>query len=91
MFKPGDFSFFNDPTFSETLEHDYTIVESNNLWTVLKTRDPNKPFIFDTSFSCYNWSNNHSGASLAISLRNMEMIAKNGWEHYIQLCSKPQK
>ena len=91
MFKPGDFSFFNDPGFSETLAHDYIIVESNDLWNDLKNRDINKPFIFDNSFSNYNWSNNHSGASLAISLRNMQSIAINGWERYVQNCITPQK
>ena len=47
-----------------------------------------KPFMFNTEISDYDWYNGHSGASLAISLRSMEFIAKNGWDKFVAKNSK---
>ena len=44
--------------------------------------------MFNTEISDYDWYNGHSGASLAISLRSMEFIAKNGWDKFVAKNSK---
>ena len=84
----GDFSFIEDSMMGPTLQYDYNQI--NNIpgaWEALRDHDTNKSFMFDTSGPIWDtirekMSTSHSGASGAISLRNMEYIAKNGYRAF---------
>ena len=82
--KHGDFWFIKDSLFRESLEWDYQVMIENDLWESFKKRDDDKPFIYDELVTCYAWYLGHSGASWCISMRNMEYIAKHGWEAYVK-------
>ena len=87
----GDFSFINDARERELLSHDFEVINNTpGAWTALKTHDPEKSFMWDTHGELWhiirkNMSKNHSGASMALCLRDLECIAKNGWGEYIKL------
>jgi hypothetical protein len=91
MIAIGDFSFLDEPLFIDVLQYDYNQI--NNIpgaWSALKNHDTNKSFMFHTNG--YIWdiirskmSDSHSGASSAVSLRNMEYIAKHGWDKYVKM------
>ena len=89
----GDFSIIND-FMRETLQYDYNAINSiPGAWDALRNHDPNSSFMFHTRGPIWSTieskiSDAHSGASAAISLRNMEYIAKNGWEKYVQFKNK---
>lgn len=86
-YNPGDFSFVKDELFIEALTHDYQCMTDDD-WKQLKSHNPDKSFLWETNGPKWEmiknkmW-NGHSGASMAISLRQMESIAKNGWENYV--------
>ena len=44
-----------------------------------------KPFMFSRELAEYGWSEEHSGASWALCMRDLEHIAKYGWESYMGL------
>jgi len=78
--KPGDFSFVKDDLYREVLTWDYKVVNENNLWSYFRKNKDS----FTIQNLNYDWHNYHSGSSWCISMRNMEYIAKHGWERYIQ-------
>ena len=89
-FMPGDFSFISDNLHREALTHDYQVIESNFAWKVLKNHNPDNSFMWHTHGAIWDnirikmW-NGHSGASMSLSLRTLEIIAKQGWENYVFL------
>jgi len=91
MVEIGDFSFINDPLMREVLQYDYTQINNiTGAWNAFRNHDSNCSFMFDTNGDIRNiitskMSDSHSGASMAISLRNMEYIAKNGWDKYVKM------
>jgi hypothetical protein len=84
---PGDFSFITDPLRREILTYDYACVTQEG-WTALKNHDPKKSFMFETQGEIWDemrrvmWDG-HSGCSMAMSLRELESIAKKGWKKYV--------
>jgi len=90
QYKMGDFSFITDELQRETLQEDYEIINKANLWNALKTRNSNRPFMFDPEWNI-SLSNSHSGASHALSLRTFELIAKKGWANYVNSYIKKYK
>jgi len=91
MVAVGDFSFIEDALFANTLKYDYSqINDIPGAWTALKNHNPNNSFMFETDGGIWGiirskMSDLHSGASGAISLRNMEYIAKHGWDKYVDM------
>jgi len=85
----GDFSIFND-SMNEILQYDYNAIDNiPGAWEALKNHDADRSFMFDTHGKIWTlieskMSDAHSAASASFSLRNMEYIAKNGWEKYVQ-------
>jgi len=86
----GDFSFIDDCIQRELLTHDYKVIESiPGAWDALRNHDTKKSFMWDTEGEIWTeirslmW-NGHSGASQSLSLRELEFIAKYGWEKYVQ-------
>ena len=91
MVAVGDFSFIDDALLANTLKYDYDqINDIPGAWTALKNHDSNSSFMFDTYGGIWGtirskMSDLHSGASSAISFRNMEYIAKHGWDNYVKM------
>lgn len=86
----GKFDFIKEEQFRMCLEDAYSAVDEMNLWDYLQNN------LFN-SFAYYNGPdidlhlellkkankhNTHSGASYGITMRNMEQIAKNGFEQW---------
>ena len=86
----GKFDFIKEEQFRMCLEDAYSAVDEMNLWDYLQNN------LFN-SFAYYtgpdidlhlellkkaNKHNTHSGASYGITMRNMEQIAKNGFEQW---------
>ena len=92
---PGDFSFVNDVMWRESLTHDYKCV-TPEVWNALRNHDETKSFMWETHGPIWDlirkdmWSG-HSGASMAMSLRDLERIAKLGWEAFVQCYIVRQK
>jgi hypothetical protein len=89
-YNAGDFSFIKDSMSREMLEDGYTTVSELKLWDWLKTFTPEegKGFMF-TDHPNINALGNamktgHSGASFGWTMRNLEAIAKDGWEMYVK-------
>ena len=88
---PGDFSFINDEMMKDALVYDYNIISEMvpGAWNALKNHDSNQSFMFHTNGEIWSkirslmW-NGHSGASASLCLRNMEYIAKNGWDAFVE-------
>ena len=93
MAAPGDFSFIQDQAEREALTHDYIVVTNVKAWDALKRHDSSKTFFMDTwgepweTLRTSTWQH-HSGASLALSFRALEMIAKSGWDAYVALYTR---
>ena len=81
----GDFSFITCNLVRQTMIEDFNIINSKNLWNILKTHDKNRPFMYDPNWNNIELSQNHSGASHALSLRSFETIAKSGWDAYVRI------
>jgi hypothetical protein len=82
---PGVFDFIKDPDQREILEYDYKVVTDNNLWDLFKNHNSDKPIMFLSELSDYDWWGGHSGASWGLCMRDLEFIAKYGWESYSSL------
>jgi hypothetical protein len=82
----GDFKGQDD---EKMLKSMYDAITRLDLWGWLKTYKPEegKGFAWSRAPEISRISNEvisdgHSGPSFAWAMRNMESIAKNGWEHY---------
>ena len=90
----GDFSF--DKThFGGSLAHAYSICFSNDEYIdfLKNTNPPNNSYDFWShpllnEISTKLESDEHSGMSFAVTMRNMQFIAKNGWKNYIVMKHK---
>ena len=95
MSTPGDFSFVNDATWRESLTHDYKCL-TPECWTALRNHDETKSFLWETHGHIWDmiradmWGG-HSGASMALSLRDLERIAKFGWDAFVRYYTVNQK
>ena len=86
------FSFITDNMFRQAIQNAYNYIDSNNLWDFFKTYDPDhdKGFLFSShptleQISTALHNDGHSGASFAITMRNMQLIANNDWDTYVQI------
>ena len=88
MAQPGDFS--NIRSYGPMLKDAYKAVTIAGAWEWLKldTTPGNRGFMFcdDPMITAIskNIGYGHSGASFAMTMREMEFIAKNGWEKFIE-------
>ena len=86
----GDFSFIKEQNQRDILTHDFQVINSiPGAWTALLLHDSEKSFLWDTQGELWNMIKNkmhpgHSAATIALSLRELEYIAKRGWEEYIK-------
>ena len=89
VYTPGDFSFINDKHSAQMLEDGYNTITELDLWNWLSTYTPEegKGFMFSNHENINKIGNamktGHSGASFGWTMRNMEAIAKDGWENYV--------
>ena len=84
---PGDFSFLKNENII-SLTFDYNIINNLKAWTILKkNKNCFDSFMYNKKFDKIKSQMypGHSGASVSLSLRTMEFIAKNGWEDYVFL------
>ncbi len=91
MVSRGDFSFIQSQNDRAMLEDAFQAVSKAEAWNLLK--DPSVPgkngFMFSQNpaieaISAHMKYGGHSGASYAFTMRQMEFIAKNGWEAYLE-------
>lgn len=86
---PGDFCFVNDKHDAEMLADGYNAITDLNLWNWLENYTPEKGegFMFSNHENitkiCNAMKNSGSGATFSWTMRNMEYIAKHGWETYV--------
>ncbi len=95
MYQPGDFSFFENKLWRETLTHDYACLTRED-WLALRDHDSDDSFMWDTNGAVWDsirakMSDDHSAASMACSLRNLERIAKFGWDSCVKHFIDSQK
>ncbi len=92
---PGDFanipgiSKFDAKYFSDA----YIAIEKAGNWEDLKKTQVESfmfspPDFLGSITSQMKLMNQHSGASFGITMRNMEYIAKNGWDAFVALFKK---
>ena len=88
MTTPGDFSFIAFDLLREALTHDYASLTHMG-WHALKHHDESESFMWDTKGPVWDsirskmWDG-HSAASMACSLKNLEHIAKHGWDDFVR-------
>ena len=92
MSTSGDFSFVNDSMWREALTHDYACM-TPECWTALRDHDESKSFMWDTNGAVWDsirskMYDGHSSASMASSLRNLEHIAKYGWDDFVKVTTE---
>ena len=82
----GNFYFVKDPFFNKCFTDAYNAITILDFWEILK-----KPILSFTSY--YNFEFNqlerladkdgiHNGSSYGFTMRNMELIAKYGWDYW---------
>ena len=88
--EPGDFSFMADKGWATACQAGYKAVEQTQLWSWLASYEPdaNKGFMFSSHPNLALINNTleydpHSGASWACMMRELQHIAKYGWESYL--------
>lgn len=92
----GDFSFVQSSYEVEMLEDGYETITKLDLWKWLAEYIPeeNKGFMFSENENISKIVNTmkigHSGATFGWIMRHMEMIAKKGWEYYVNVCLNNQ-
>ena len=88
MYTPGDFSFHEN--YSECYSKTYEAVSAVGAWDFLKKYEPESGFIWSShpivrriGEECENLGVGHSGASFGVVMREMQLIAKRGWDGYL--------
>lgn len=94
-YKKGDFSFIkglDSAMWKQSVENAYKYVEENNLWSFFQSFEPDKDkgFMFERNETLQKISkeldsDGHSGASFAITMRSMQLIAQKGWNEYVNV------
>jgi hypothetical protein len=97
MDKEGDFASLNlDEKSVEYLQDAYDAITRLGLWKELSEFTPNKNegFMFSSSpllekiRSEMKLMSNHSSSTYGWTMREIEFIAKNGWNNYVKLFNK---
>ena len=87
----GDFSFIQDSMTRTMLQEAWTAVEKVDAWNDLKSQDvpgeggfmfSRHPVVQKISDALVD-TTGHSGGSWGWTMRQMQSIAKNGWEEYV--------
>lgn len=85
------FEFVKDPLWRDALSKTYKAVTLANAWDFMRDFSPdsqtgflmtNHPKLTSINNECEKLCIGHSGTSWALCMRNMEFIAKHGWEAY---------
>lgn len=87
----GDFSWMKDSSSRELCMDAHRAITEHGLWDWMKTATPpsDKGFMFwypqppELEKINSSLTPEHSGASYGWTMRQMEYIAKNGWERYV--------
>ena len=94
----GDFSFIRDENEKRVLTNMYRAVEAEGVWDFIKTGPSGGEFMFskeaDERLSGVNKAvedDGHSGASFACTLREIQFIARYGWDAYVKLWENEHK
>lgn len=89
--KEGDFSFIKDGLEQLCYADAWKTVSANQEFIdFVKNKPSSEPWMFNTSPVALAITNKleykdwHSGASLALTLRQIEYIYKNGWEAWVK-------
>ena len=89
-YSAGDFSFIKDASSRSMLEDAYKTITDLDLWNWMKSYTPEegKGFMYSNHENITiigkEMKTGHSGASFGWTMRNMEGIAKDGWEFYVK-------
>ena len=92
---PGDFSFIQDEESRLMLKDAYHAVCTTHTW-FLMSEEPSEGFMFTTDMR-YNVIENaitykgHSGTSYGWTMRNIQFIARKGWNAYYERMKKIMK
>ena len=93
-YKFGDFGFIKDESDREMYTHDFNLInDTYGAWKALYNHDSSKSFMLETNGGIWDYIKSkmwggHSGASASLCLRNMEFIAKQGWDDFVFLMRK---
>ena len=92
---PGDFSFLDDENWSIALIDGYNAVEQigSRGWEELKRHQTKNPIKYGSNNTINNIYHNlvmthKTQIVYQIIMRNLEYIAKNGWDDYVKFWSK---
>lgn len=87
--KEGDFSFIDFKLERETLEDAWnTVINMKDGVDIMLNKDKDEPWAFTSNPNCKKIINNlkmlheHSGCSLALTMRQIENIIKYGWDKF---------
>jgi hypothetical protein len=91
-YSKGDFSWLRCEYTRDLIEDGYRAVElvGPNAWNELKNHDPTKSFMWETHgpiWECImaKMKIEHSGSTYGFTMRDLEEIAKDGWNAYVNL------
>jgi hypothetical protein len=95
---PGDFSFIRDENDKRMLTNMYKAVEAEGVWDFVKAGPSGNSFMFSdeaserlSGVSKAVEADGHSGASFACTLRDIQYIARHGWDAYVKVCEVANK
>jgi hypothetical protein len=84
---PGDFSFVKDTMVKPMFEDAYKAIEVAEAWEYMKTDPGKNGYMFSQSAMLSKINSNikygHSGASYGWTMRQMQRLARIGWEAYV--------
>jgi len=88
MAEIGNFHFVVSESVRAMLEDAYQAVTTTESWSIIGHDPGIGGFMFSTDEKILRIRNamkfaDHSGVSYAWTLRQMQMIANHGWEHYV--------
>jgi hypothetical protein len=89
-YTPDDFGFIKEEHWRRCLKNAYDKISEMDFWDFMKNESPPP----DTGYVFWSHENvvkigelldldGHSGSSFGICMRNMEYIAKHGWDAYV--------
>ena len=90
LYSPGDFSIIEDPNYRIMLKTAYDAIKEENAWEII-AKDPGPggfmyseiPELEEVNKRISDTYDGHSGSSYGWTMRQMQYIAKYGWDDYI--------
>ncbi len=89
MTSPGDFSCISDSMTRTAFEDMYAAITAANAWTDMAKEPSGQGFLFSRDdhivriHAALNDRLGHSGASMAMTMRSMQHLARVGWAAFI--------